>query len=305
MKIIFGVDLGGTQIKFGKFSLDKMIEKYSIDTDVSDNGTHIIPDICKSIKENIKDDELVGISIGVPGPVKNGIVIGAENINWGVINVYQEVRKFFPDVIIKVLNDANSALLGENYLGSAKGFSDVLMLTLGTGVGGGILINGKVYEGANGSSGEVGHICLEKNGRKCACGLYGCAEQYVSATGIVKTALEYREGKETLLNKDDLTCYDIFQFAKINDKVALDVVNKYIDDLAIICNDVATSFNPELILIGGGVSKAGDFLLNKLKEKYLEHTFYTVKDTKFALAILGNDAGIIGDFYAIRSEINE
>lgn len=305
MKCIFGVDLGGTNIKIGKFIDDKLIKKYSIDTDTSYDGKNIIKDICLSIKENLENDELIGIGIGVPGPAKCGKVYGAQNLGWKEVNVKEEINAYFPKALVEVLNDANAALFGEYYCGSAKGYPNVVMLTLGTGLGGGIVIDGKIYEGSNGSSGEVGHISLVENGRSCTCGLKGCLEQYVSAVGILKTAHEMRVNKETLLNKEDLTCKDVFDFAKNGDKVALDVVNDMSEKLARGAASICNTLNPDLLLLGGGVSKTGEFLLNRVKEKFKKYAFYSIKDTKIALASLGNDAGIFGSFYAIRSRLDE
>lgn len=305
MKCIFGVDLGGTNIKIGKFIDDKLIKKYSIPTNTSDFGKNIIKDICLSINENLESDELVGIGIGVPGPAKSGKVYGAQNLGWKEVNVKEEISAYFPNILIEVVNDANAALFGEYYCGSAKGYPNVVMLTLGTGLGGGIIINGKIYEGSNGSSGEVGHISLVENGRSCTCGLKGCLEQYVSAVGILKTAYEMRLNKKTLLNKDDLTCKDVFDFAKNGDKIALDVVNDMSEKLARGAASICNTLNPDLLLLGGGVSRAGEFLLNRVKEKFKKYAFYSIKDTKIALASLGNDAGIFGSFYAVRSKLNE
>lgn len=305
MKCIFGVDLGGTNIKIGKFIDDKLIKKYSIDTDTSCDGKNIIKDICLSIKENLENDELVGIGIGVPGPAKSGKVYGAQNLGWKEVNVKEEINIYFPKTLVEVLNDANAALFGEYYCGSAKGYPNVVMLTLGTGLGGGIIIDGKIYEGSNGSSGEVGHISLVEDGRSCTCGLKGCLEQYVSAVGILKTAYEMRVNKDTLLNKEDLTCKDVFDFAKNGDKVALDVVSDMSEKLARGAASICNTLNPDLLLLGGGVSKAGEFLLNRVKEKFKKYAFYSIKDTKIDLASLGNDAGIFGSFYAIRSRLDE
>lgn len=305
MKCIFGVDLGGTNIKIGKFIDNKLIKKISIVTDTSCSGKNIIKDICLSINENLENDELIGIGIGVPGPAKSGKVYGAQNLGWKEVNVKEEISSYFPNILIEVVNDANAALFGEYYCGSAKGYPNVVMLTLGTGLGGGIIIDGKIYEGSNGSSGEVGHISLVENGRSCTCGLNGCLEQYVSAVGVLKTAYEMRINKTTLLNKDNLTCKDVFDFAKIGDKVALDVVSDMSEKLARGAASVCNTLNPDLLLIGGGVSKAGDFLLNKVKEKFKKYAFYSIKDTKIALASLGNDAGTYGSFYAVRSKLDE
>lgn len=304
-KCIFGIDIGGTQIKVGKFVDDELVLKFAIDTDISNNGANILSDISKIIKDNLNDSELLGIGIGVPGPVRKGVVLGAQNIGWEIIDIKSILEKEFPDVVIEIMNDANAAVLGEYYCGSASGYPNVVMLTLGTGVGGGIIINEKVYEGANGSSGELGHLQMEKGGRPCTCGLHGCLEQYVSATGVLKTAYIFREGKETLLNKEDLTCKDVFDFAKNGDKVAMEVVEDMTEKLAIGCADICNTLNPDLLLIGGGVSKAGDFMLDKVKAKFVDYSFYSIRNTEFKIASLGNDAGIYGDYFAVKRKINE
>ncbi len=307
MKCIFGIDLGGTQIKIGKFIDGKLVLKYAIDTDVSDNGKNIINDICVTIEKNLNSDTLIGIGIDVPGPVKDGWVLGAQNIGWKSVNVKEEISNRFPNVLVEVLNDANAALYGEYYCGGAKGYKNVVMMTLGTGLGGGIIIDGKVYEGANGSSGEIGHICIDKNGRDCTCGLKGCVEQYTSAVGILRTANEMRKscGKETMLNKENLTCKDVFDFAKLGDEFALEVIEDVTDKLAIGAAAVCNTLNPDLMLVGGGVSKAGEFLLERLEKKFKKYAFYSVRDTKFALAKLGNDAGIFGSFYSVWCKVDE
>ena len=305
MKCIFGVDVGGTQIKVGKFIEGELVLKYTIDTDSSNNGEKIFDEICKSIKDALGDDELIGIGIGVPGPVLDDKVLKAHALGWNVLDVKKKINCCFPNALVKVLNDANAAAFGEVLGGAAKGYNNVIMLTIGTGLGGGTIINGRVYEGSNGSSGEIGHICLERNGRSCNCGLHGCLEQYVSARGIVKTAIEMRENKETLLNKRGLTCKEVFEFAKTGDVVASEVVEEFSEQLAIGCADICNVFNPELILLGGGVSEAGNFLLEKVKNKFSDFAFHTMKNTEFKLASLGNDAGIYGNYYAVRCLLDE
>ena len=304
-KCIFGIDVGGTQIKIGKFVNDELVLKFAIDTDTSDEGKNIISDIGKVIRDNLGDCELLGIGVGIPGPVHKGIVLGAQNIGWEIVDAKSLLEEEFPGTTIELMNDANAAVLGEYYCGSAKGYPNIVMLTLGTGVGGGIIINEKVYEGANGSSGELGHLQMEKGGRPCSCGLHGCLEQYVSATGVLKTAHIFREGKDTLLNKENLTCKEVFDFAKAGDKVAMDVVEDMTEKLAIGCADICNTLNPDLLLIGGGVSRAGDFMLDKVKEKFLDYSFYSIRNTEFKIASLGNDAGIYGDYFAVKRKINE
>lgn len=306
MNCIFGIDLGGTEIKIGKFCDGRLIKKYSIKTDTSSCGKNILNDIKKEIDKEIGNDNLIGIGIDIPGPVVKGKVLGAQNIGWEEVDVSAYFLSKYNNIKVAVLNDANAATFGEMGFGGAKGYKNLVMITLGTGVGGGVVIDGKLVEGTTGSSGEVGHIRVErKNGRKCTCGLYGCLEQYTSATGIVKTAIEMRKGRETLLNKDNLTCKEVFDFAKANDKVALEVVEDMTEYLASGCATIVDVLNPEIIVIGGGVSKAGEFLLNKVENKFKELCFYSTRSTKFALAILGNDAGIYGAMYSVLGTSDE
>ena len=303
MKVIVGVDIGGTEIKVGKFNDGQLIEKKSIKTDTTDYGSRIIKDIFQVVDELLGQDTLEGIGIGVPGPVVKGIVLGAQNLGWDEIDLTSKVKNHYPHAHVAIVNDANAATFGEVAYGSAKGYHHVVMITLGTGVGGGIVIHDQLLEGFSGSAGDVGHIRVqETNPRRCSCGLFGCLEQYASATGVVKTAYELRKGKNTRLNKPNLTCKEVFDFAKEGDEVSIQVVESMTDYLASGCATIADVVNPEVIILGGGVSKAGPYLCEKVANKFKKLCFYSVRNTKFMLATLGNDAGIYGAMHAASKQ---
>ena len=300
----FGVDLGGTTCKLGLFQTDgTLIEKWEIPTDVSDEGKRILPDIAASIKgrmaeKDIAAEDVQGVGIGVPGAVDaKGTVNRCVNLGWGVVDVKGELSAL-TGLDVQVGNDANIAALGEAWMGAGKGYQSVVMVTLGTGVGGGIVLDGKILNGFNGAAGEMGHIRVNPAETvPCNCGNKGCLEQYASATGIVRVAkmrLEKNQKKTSLTKFDPLTAKDVFDEAKAGDALAGDVVREVCTRLggaiATVCNVV----NPEAVLIGGGVSKAGLILLSELKGGFDESVFHACRDTKILLATLGNDAGIYG-----------
>lgn len=307
MKVIYGVDVGGTFIKIGKFSLDGLINKYSIKTIISEDYHAIINQISNLIDETIEKDELVGIGIAIPGPCVEGVVLGCHNIKWGKVYLKEELEKKYPEVLIAVLNDANSACLGEWKYSDYSNYSNLVLITLGTGVGGGIVINNKLIEGIDGSTGELGHIRLIPfNGRKCTCGLEGCLESYTSIRGIVQTALEYKEGKLTTLNNyDTLTSKIIFDEAKNGDACSQKVVDTTCYFLAMGISNISNILNPDCVIIGGGVSLAGDYLLERVKYYFDKLVFYSIKSTKITLAKLHNDAGIYGSYYEVLNMMNE
>lgn len=304
MDVIFGIDVGGTNIKFGKF-YSNSVEKFMVATMISDDENVIIEQICDEISNHLNGDNLIGIGIGIPGPVVNGVVLGAQNIKWKKVSLKEKILKRFPDIKVEILNDANSATIGEWYFGSGDKLNSAVFITLGTGVGGGIIINGKLVEGSTGSCGEVGHIKIfPSQGRECTCGLNGCLEQYTSATGIVKTAKELSINRKTVLNEHkDYSCKDIFNYAMEEDEVALEVVDRTAYYLGIGLANIANTINPDIIMIGGGVSKAGDFLIDKVRKYFKELAFYSVRETKIVLATLSNDAGIYGCYAKVKIEL--
>ncbi len=296
MNVMYGIDVGGTTIKIGKFSDNTLIDKISIPTKQNPNPYIVINDIINAINENLGNDNLEGIGIAIPGPVKNGIVLGAHNILWKEVELEKILKETFPNIKVKVLNDANAACLGEWYFGSGQKRPNLVFITLGTGVGGGIVIDGKLLEGKNGSTGELGHMVIYPyEGRKCTCGLEGCLETYASATGITFTGNMMKKSKLTTLNNyKELTSEIIFNEAKKSDKVAKEVVDYTSYHLAVGIASICNILNPDIVVLGGGVSEAGEYFLEKVKKYFKERAFYSIKDTDIVLASLHNDAGIYG-----------
>ena len=303
-KYSLGIDIGGTTVKLGLFDLDgKLLYKWEIETRKIENGRYILSDIAKSIDEILEDkkinkDEVIGVGVGVPGPVKEDkIVLGCVNLGWPVFNVSAELEKLL-NLPVKVANDANIAALGEMYKGGGKGYENMIMVTLGTGVGGGVIIDGKVIAGFSGAGGEIGHINVNPHEKiSCNCGRKGCLEQYASATGITRLAKEIlaKENCDSKLrNIEEITAKDIFDLAKENDKLCIKIIDKFSNILGRALSNIACICNPQVFVIGGGVSKAGDMLLDNIKKYYLENAFHATVDTQFKLATLGNDAGIFG-----------
>ena len=300
----FGIDVGGTTVKVGFFETSgALLDKWEIKTNTANGGEAILPDIAKTIEEKlskagISKDEVQGIGIGVPAPVLNAsVVTRCVNLGWGEIDVAGTLSKI-TGLPVKVGNDANVAALGEMWQGGAKGSSNVVMVTLGTGVGGGIIVDGRIVAGANGAGGENGHSYeCEDEQEACNCGQHGCLEQYASATGVVRMAKRKlaKTSEETSLHKfEDLTAKDVFDEAKAGDKVALEIVDEVCEVLGKALGKIACVVNPEVFVIGGGVSKAGQILIDTVKKYYVPNTFTSCRDARFELASLGNDAGMYG-----------
>ena len=299
-KYIYGIDIGGTTVKIGIFNLvGELLEKWEIKTNKDDLGSQILGDIFNAIKKHhINLDDVLGYGFGVPGPVVDGFVIEAVNLGWKDI----KLKAIFSDLTnnnnIFVENDANVAVLGETTQGAAKGHVNSAMLTVGTGVGGGFVINGKVVDGVNGSAGEIGHLrVIHENGRLCNCGNKGCLETVASATGIKAVFVEMFETSNftsELVNDKYLSVKMIFDAAKRGDSLSLAVVDKITCYLSYACSIISVTTNPSVIIIGGGVSNAGSFLIDKIKKHFIKIAFEPVKETLIVKAKLGNDAGIYG-----------
>ena len=300
----FGVDVGGTTCKIGFFETNgTLLDKWEIKTNTANNGESILSDVAHAVdnklaQEGISKDDVQGIGLGVPGPVNsNGVVSGCVNLGWGVLNVEEELGKL-TGLKIKAGNDANVAALGEMWQGGGKGHQDVVMVTLGTGVGGGVIVNGKMVAGFHGAGGEIGHITVSDDEiEACNCGSYGCLEQYTSATGIVRVTKRKlaKSNEETTLRKyENLTAKDVFDEAKAGDAVALDLVDEVCGILGKALSNIACVVDPEVIVIGGGVSKAGDILIDTIQKHFVETAFHACRETVFSLAGLGNDAGMYG-----------
>lgn len=303
-KYAFGVDIGGTTCKIGFFETSgTLLDKWEIKTNTENGGASILSDVAQAVdnklaQEGISKDEVQGIGVGVPGPVKsNGVVNRCVNLGWGIVNVAEELGSL-TGLEVKVGNDANVAALGEMWQGGAKGCKDVIMVTLGTGVGGGIIVDGKIVAGFNGAGGEIGHITVNSDEiEACNCGQYGCLEQYASATGIVRVAKRKlaKSTDETTLRKiEPLTAKDVFDEAKAGDEVAISLVDEVCGILGYTLSNMACVVNPEVVVIGGGVSKAGNILIESIQKHFEETAFFACRETKFALAGLGNDAGMYG-----------
>lgn len=303
-KYVFGVDVGGTTVKMGLFTVDgELLDKWEIKTRTEDGGKNVLPDIAASIKKTIEDKGLLisgveGVGIGVPGPVReDGTVLKCVNLGWGILNVEKELGALV-NLPVKAGNDANVAALGEMWQGGGKGHSNVVMVTLGTGVGGGIILNSKMLFGVNGAGGEIGHICVDTDETEiCGCGNTGCLEQYTSATGVVrlaKRAMETSDKESGLRKLDAVTAKDVFDLAKAGDELAGEVVDKQAEILGRSLAMIACVVDPEIFVIGGGVSKAGSILTDAVQSYFEKYAFHACKKTQFALAELGNDAGIYG-----------
>ncbi len=307
--MVFGVDIGGTAIKIGLFSnKGELIQKWSIPTNIEDNGKYVIPDVADAIIDKVKEknigvDGLYAIGVGVPCPItKSGNIVKASNLGWNKEkNIVHELKAClgkYGDTEIYAGNDANLAALGEAFIGAAKDRQNVVMVTLGTGVGGGIISNGNLIYGAHGMGGEIGHLHIDDNEtQKCGCGARGCLEQISSATGIVRLAkkLLKEHKKSTILNPENLTAKDVFDALKKDDFIAKLVVDRFAECLARALVNVSMLVDPEIFVIGGGVSAAGKMLIEPIKKYYMEFMSFSLCDTnEFVLAKLGNDAGIVG-----------
>lgn len=301
----FGADVGGTTIKMGLFKTDgTLVEKWEIPTDTTNQGENILPDIVatihgKMVEKNLTKDMVKGIGVGVPGAVDaNGVINKAINLGWGVFPIEKTLSEL-SGMKVKAGNDANVAALGENWMGSGKGYDSIVMVTLGTGIGGGIIINGKILAGANGAAGEIGHIIVnDQEIEACNCGHYGCIEQYASATGIARMArralANTTENSSLKAFGEDVTAKDVFDCAKEGDKLACQVVEDVCGMLGATLAKIGCVVNPDAFVIGGGVSKAGQILIDGINESFRTQIFHASKDTPVVLASLGNDAGIYG-----------
>ena len=303
MKYIFGVDLGGTTVKMGLFNESgEVLDKWEIKTVKDDSGVKILPDIAASInakttEKNLAKEDVIGVGIGAPGPIDDdGNIYGAPNLGWGTFNVSKTLYDL-TGFKVKTGNDANVAALGEMWMGGGKGYSSIVMVTLGTGVGGGVIIDGKIVAGAKGAGGEIGHIFMDENETEtCGCGKKGCLEQYGSATGVVRLAKRRlaKDDKPSILRNKDINCKVVWDAVKEGDEVAIEIAEEFGKILGRGLGIIACVVNPEAFVIGGGVSKAGTIILDYIVDNFKETTFRGCRETDFRLATLGNDAGIYG-----------
>ena len=309
MKFGFGVDLGGTTVKLAYFDeTGSMLDKWEIPTNTADGGQSILGDIAAAIDGYLADNgilrqDIIGVGIGVPGAVNaQGVVAGCDNLGWGRFNVAEKLQELtgFP---VKAGNDANVAALGEAWKGGGQGYSDMLLVTLGTGVGGGLVIGGKVLHGTTGAAGEIGHLVLNRNEtRRCNCGKRGCVEQYCSATGLVRMAKDYLEetgAASCLKERESLTCKDVFDGAAAGDEAAREILQRVYAYMGEFIANLCIVLNPQAVVIGGGVSKAGQTLIDGIRLHFDRYIYHASKEVEFRLASLGNDAGAYGAFKLI------
>ena len=300
---VFGVDIGGTTVKLGYFDTEgNVLDKWEIPTRKEDNGSRILPDVAASIEKKIKDagidrKDVAGVGVGAPGPIdSDGVVHKAANLGWGVFSIKETLENILK-LPVMAGNDANVAALGEMWKGGGAGCKNLVMVTLGTGVGGGVIVGGKIVVGQFGAGGEIGHMCVNYHETKqCGCGSYGCLEQYASATGIVRLATEKLESetRSTLLKKEELSAKAVFDAVKEGDEVATEIATEMGEYLGHALANIAAVLDPAIFVIGGGVSKAGDVLLPFIEKPFKDRAFFASQNVKFALATLGNDAGICG-----------
>ena len=293
-----GVDVGGTTVKMGMFSdTGKLLDKWEMPTRLEDQGAHILPDIVDSIEEKRETfpGNIKGIGVGIPGPVTDdGTVLKCANLGWDVFSVSNKLADLTGVGNVKVGNDANVAALGEMWKGGGRGYDSIVMVTLGTGVGGGIILQGKTLTGCKGAGGEIGHIKVNPEETEvCGCGNRGCLEQYASATGIVNMAKNNLR-EDSCLAGQKITAKAVFDGAKAGDTYCLEVVENFGKYLGLALSNVAHVIDPEAFVIGGGVSAAGQIILDVVEKYYNDHSMFALKNKNFHLAELGNDAGIYG-----------
>lgn len=307
----FGIDVGGTTVKMGLFKTDgQLVEKWEIPTRTEDGGKAILPDIAayamaKLVEKDISREEVAGIGIGVPGPIDaEGVVPHTANLGWGYKEVTKELSEL-TGVVCRGGNDANVAALGEMWKGAAAGHKSGVMVTLGTGVGGGIIVDGRIVVGTNGAGGEIGHIHVDDDiPWLCGCGNQGCLEQVASANGVVRLAkwMQETEKKESVLDLETMTAKDLWDAVKDGDSFACQVAERFGKYLGTALANIASTVDPEVFVIGGGVSKAGPVILDYIKKYYVKYTYKGCRDAEFVLATLGNDAGIFGSARLVIEE---
>jgi glucokinase len=312
---ILAIDLGGTATKIAILNSNgDFVHKWSIPTDTSDNGKHIIGNIKNSFEQKLKElnlnkEQFMGVGMGAPGPVlKDGVISKAVNLGWENFPLKRFIEDQFGFPAF-VGNDANCAALGEMWKGAGQNLTELICITLGTGVGGGIITNGDIVDGSNGGAGEIGHMTVKlENGYRCNCSKEGCLETISSATGIARLATDKLKsssvpsGLKTILDeKGFITAKDVFDLSEENDEIAVQVVEEVAYYLGYALGTLSAAFNPNAIVIGGGVSRAGHKLLEPVKKYFNQFAFpATREDTEILLATLGNDAGIIGAGWLVK-----
>ncbi len=304
MRYAFGIDVGGTSVKLGLVNTEgELIDKWEIPTRTEDGGSNVLPDIAASVNAKIAEkgisEDVIGAGIGLPGPVdEDGVIRKAVNLHWDrIFNVADELSEMLGGMKVKAGNDANVAALGEFWQGAGKDFGDMVMVTLGTGVGGGIIHNGRIYAGVTGAGGEIGHICLVPDEKiMCNCGNCGCLEQYASATGIVRLTREElaASDEDSELRHTEVSAKSMWDAVKHGDALAIRVAERFGFYLGWGLAVIAGVVNPEVFVLGGGVSKAGEMIIPYIEEHFEKYAFHACRDAKIVIATLGNNAGIMG-----------
>ncbi len=305
-KYAFGVDLGGTTVKIGLFQNDGiLVEKWEIPTDTTDGGENILPDIAWSLKEQmerigVSSEDVAGLGIGVPGPVDEETVVHrCVNLGWGVFSIRERMNGFLPEIPqVMAGNDANLAALGELWQGGGKGYKSAVLITLGTGVGGGVVLGGRVVAGCNGGAGEVGHMTVNVHEtEQCTCGKYGCLEQYASANGIVRLArriLAKSEKPSALRTMERFASKEICDLARDGEYMSKMILDCWGSYMGRAMSYVSCTIDPDVFILGGGMSRAGDVVIDAILRYYQGFAFHVSQGTGVVLAQLGNDAGIYG-----------
>ena len=303
-----GIDLGGTNIAVGLVNEEgRIIAKTETPTLASRPYQELVKDMAACARKvmaeaNITEDELHSIGVGIPGVAdKDGMVIFCTNLGWRNVPLRAELQQYINKPVY-MDNDATVAGWAEYQAGVSRGTDSSVFMTLGTGLGGGIVMGGKIWAGAHGAGSELGHLVIEVDGVPCTCGKRGCAERYCSATAIIRMAREACADAPNCLimravegDMDKINAKVVFDAAKEGDSVAMQVFNRFVKYLTIAINNVISFIDPDMIILGGGVSRAGDFLLDAVKAALPEYLFYpTLKQPELRIASLGNDAGIIG-----------
>jgi len=305
MKYCFGIDIGGTTVKIGLVSeKGEIVTRWEVPTRKGNDPTGLLEDVKASLEDcmaekNITKGDILGIGMAAPGPVTaDGVLHGCVNIGWGDVDLKGKAEEVIGISPVCIGNDARVATLGEAYFGAGKGAKSMLMVTLGTGVGGGVVLDGHILMGESGVAGEIGHMTIDPYETvSCSCGKKGCLEQYASATGMVRAAerfLQERTDDSLLRQKESVSAKDLWDAAKAGDALANEITDFVCDRLGSALANAIYLVDTEQIVIGGGVCAAGQFLLDKIEKAYNGKVFAHSRNKTFALAKLGNDAGIMG-----------
>ncbi len=301
-KYVVGVDLGGTKIYTALVDLDgNIVKEVTVKTEAQKGDAVVLDKIIKTIDDVLRGtdiDEIKAIGVGSPGPldVENGLIVYTPNLPFKNFNIVKPIKeKYKIDTYLD--NDANVATLSEYMFGAGKGSKNMVYVTVSTGIGGGAILNGSLFRGSTSNALEIGHITVMKGGPRCGCGNTGCAEALASGTAIMKRAKEAIESKveTSLKNYEEVTAKEVFLEAEKGDKVSKDILNDALSYLGITISNIANSFDPDKIIIGGGVSEAGRIVFDKIDYEMERRCLKTIyNNCKIEKAVLGSKAGVLG-----------